>query len=256
MTEPVGPRAAATHPAMTPQQRRFTDGKGSPFAMYRDLVAGDASLPAFLYLELVSLLCSNLPGLPGFALRGIFYPKLFGACGRRPAIGRGVLVRQPNRMTLGSRVLVDDYAALDARGEGSAIRIGDFVSIGRFTTVAAKGGEIVLGPGVNVGSYCRVATQSRVEIGESTLVAAYCYIGPGNHQRGDADTPLIAREMELRGGVTIGANCWIGAHSTILDGVTIGPRAIVGAHSLVREDVPAGATAVGVPARIVRRGSE
>jgi acetyltransferase-like isoleucine patch superfamily enzyme len=88
-----------------------------------------------------------------------------------------------------------------------------------------------------------------VEIGESTLVAAFSYIGPGNHKRGDGTKALIEEEMEIKGGVKIGARCWIGAHTTILDGVTIGDDAIVGAHSMVREDVPAGATVVGVPAK-------
>lgn len=239
-------------PAMTPQQARLSDSKRSPLSLYREFAVGDSSWPFFCFYELATLLGSNLPGLPGFAFRGLVYPGLFGGVGRRPAIGRGVVLRNPEAMTLGDKVMVDDYAVLDVRGKGARLSLGDHVSIGRFTTIAAKGGAIELGSGVNIGSYCRVATQSRVTIGESVLVAAYCYIGPGNHQLGDDDTPLIAREMEIKGGVTIGAHAWIGAHATILDGVTIGPGAIIGAHSLVREDVPAGAIAAGVPARIIK----
>jgi acetyltransferase-like isoleucine patch superfamily enzyme len=240
-------------PAMTPQQAFLSGEKNSALAVYRELAVGQASLPFFLWYEAVSCLSANLPGLPGFALRSLLYPTLLGASGARPAFGRGAVIRNPRRIFLGRRVMVDDYAVLDVRGVEGQLTLSDHVSIGRFTTVAAKGGVISIGAGANIGSYCRVATQSKVVIGESVLVAAYCYIGPGNHQSGDAATPLIAREMENRGGVNIGAHAWIGAHSTILDGVTIGAGAIVGAHSLVREDVPPGAVVAGVPARIIRR---
>jgi acetyltransferase-like isoleucine patch superfamily enzyme len=81
------------------------------------------------------------------------------------------------------------------------------------------------------------------------LIAAYAYIGPGNHQLDEEGKPLIAENMVKKGGVTIGDNAWIGTRATILDGVTIGKNAVVGAHSLVREDVPEGAVVAGTPAK-------
>lgn len=239
-------------PAMTPQQARLSDTQRSALSLYRELATGGAGVSFFLWYETLTLLLANLPGLPGFGLRSILYPTLLGGSGSRPAIGRSVVIRNPRRISLGRRVMVDDFAVLDVRGESGAIHLDDHVSVGRFSTIAAKGGPIEIHAGANIGSYCRVATQSKVVIGESVLIAAYCYIGPGNHQAGDGETPLIAREMDIKGGVSIGAHAWIGAHSTILDGVTIGAGAIIGAHSLVREDVPAGAVVAGVPARIIR----
>ena len=161
-------------------------------------------------------------------------------------------MRNPARISIGKGVLIDDYAALDARGDGATIGIGNHVSIGRYSSLVSKGAHVILEDGVNIGSYCRLATQSSLHIGESTLIAAYAYIGPGNHQSGNDEVPLISREMDIRGGVSIGKRCWIGARATILDGVSIGDGSIVGAHSLVRESVPAGVIVAGVPAKIVR----
>jgi acetyltransferase-like isoleucine patch superfamily enzyme len=239
-------------PAMTPQQAKFSDSSKSPLALYREYAVGNSSLPFFVYYELLTLIISGLPGLLGFGARALFYPSLFKSCGRRPAIGRGVVIRTPGQISLGKKNLIDDYAVLDVRGSDASITTGDHCSIGRFTTIAAKGGHITLGDGVNIGSYCRIATQSRVTIEDSTLVAAYAYIGPGNHQEGDGETPLIARDMDIRGGVKIGSNAWIGSGAIILDGVSIGSGAIIGAHSLVKENVPQNSVAVGVPAKIVR----
>ena len=52
---------------------------------------------------------------------------------------------------------------------------------------------------------------------------------------------------------TIGARVDIGCGACLLGHVHIGDDAKIGANAVVIHDVPAGATAVGVPARIVRR---
>lgn len=240
-------------PAMTKQQEELTAGENtSRFELYKKLAVGKQSYAKLFYYELCLLLFGNLPGLPGLGLRSLFYPYLFQACGKKTAFGKSMVIRNPNQCKIGANVLIDDFTSLDIRGENSSIEISDFSIIGRFTTLAAKGGEIILAKGANIGSYCRIATNSKIEIGESSLIAAYCYIGPGNHQQGEAGKPLISQEMEIKGGVKIGAHTWIGARTTILDGVSIGDNAIIGAHSFVKDDIPSGAVAFGSPAKIVK----
>jgi acetyltransferase-like isoleucine patch superfamily enzyme len=53
--------------------------------------------------------------------------------------------------------------------------------------------------------------------------------------------------------VTIGDDCWIGGHVTILPGVTIGQGCTVASNSVVTRDVPEWSVAMGVPARVVRK---
>jgi len=235
--------------ALSPQQRALTDGT-SALSSYRELSSSGSNLVQFIYQEFVTTLFSGLAGVLGFGTRTFLYPFMFDKCGRRPAVGRNVLFRSPRLVQIGDKVLIDDYATLDVRS-GGRINLGSFCSIGRFTSLVCKGESIRLEPGVNIGSYCRIATQSEIIIGASTLVAAYCYIGPGNHTVPDSNTPIIEQEMELGGGVRIGQGVWIGTRATILDGVSIGDGAVIGAHSLVRENVPAGAIVVGTPARII-----
>lgn len=237
---------------MTPQQASLTDVRRSGMALYRDLSVGSAGWGVFLLNECVQGAFSGLPGVLGYGVRALLYPRLFKSCGKRPAIGKGGIIRVPGQIRLGTGVLLDDYVTLDVRGDTATIEIQDRVSIGRLSTVAAKYGSIELGAGCNIGSYCRVATNSRVTIGESVLIGAYSYIGPGNHTEGSAETPLIARPMEIKGGVEIGAHAWLGTRVTVLDGVKIGTHAIIGAHSLVTEDVPDWGVAVGSPARVIK----
>jgi serine O-acetyltransferase len=64
----------------------------------------------------------------------------------------------------------------------------------------------------------------------------------------------VDRHLEVP---TIGDRVDIGCGACILGGVTVGDDSKIGANAVVLIDVPAGSTAVGVPARIVRRrGSE
>jgi len=239
-------------PAMTPQQEMLTGSKKSGLDLYKELAVGQASWIYLVFFELAVLLLGNLSGILGYGLRSIFYKFLFKTCGKRPGFGKGTILRQPNNIVLGNKILLDDYASLDVRGKNGQIEVFDHVSIGRFSSIIAKDSQIKLGKGVNVGAFTRIASQSKVEIGESVLIAAYCYIGPGNHQLGDESVPLISKAMQNKGGVKIGAHAWIGTRATILDGVTIGEGAIIGAHSLVTSDIPARSIAVGTPAKVIK----
>ena len=51
----------------------------------------------------------------------------------------------------------------------------------------------------------------------------------------------------------LGNNIYVGAGAKIIGKVTIGDGARIGANAVVTKDVPPGCTAVGVPAKIIRR---
>ncbi len=243
--------------AMTPQQRRLTSDGAGGFYAYKTVMAGDHSWGSFFGFELCKLLLTNLDSFIGIGLRRVVYPWFFERCSRGLAVGRGVTVRQPQKISLGKKVMLDDYASVDVRtrpgqDQNAFVSLGDYVYVGRNSIVSAKYGQITLGNAVNIGSGSRIATRETIEIGESVLIASYVYIGAGNHRTDDINRPVMEQEMELKGGVKIGANTWIGTRATICDGVTIGKDAIIGAHSLVREDVPDRAIVAGTPAKLIR----
>ena len=240
--------AARKKIATTQQQREFTEGSG--LSAYRKKYFASGGFFRFFSFELLQLFCGGLNGLVGFGLRSLVYPLFLGGCGRRPAIATRVSISNPQNVFLGDQVLLDESVGIDAR-HNSQIVIGHRVSIGKFTILSSKGESITLSDGVNIGSHCRVATQTKIFIGSSTLIAAYAYIGPGNHMHSPSGS-IIDGAMDLRGGVRIENNVWVGTRATILDGVTIGEGAIVGAHSLVTEDVPPWTVVAGVPAKIIK----
>lgn len=243
------------HCALTKQQKNLKElNSKSTLKSYWESVAGNVGILRFIGFELYQIFLSGLGGALGLALRRLALGQLLGCAGRGLICGRLVTIRLPSRIKLGSHVFLDDGSVLDIRLKKnctSNISLGNSVVLGRNSLIVSKDGEIELEDGVNISSNCRIATESKIRIGKSTLVAAYCYIGPGNHSRTDSNLPLIEREMEIKGGVDIGEFVWIGTHSTILDGVTVGDGAIIGAHSLVRESVAPRTIVAGVPAKVI-----
>lgn len=69
-------------------------------------------------------------------------------------------------------------------------------------------------------------------------IGACAHVGPGAH---------------LGGAVSVGEGALVGIGAIVVPGRAIGPWAIVGAGSTVTKDLPGHCTAVGSPARVVRR---
>lgn len=61
---------------------------------------------------------------------------------------------------------------------------------------------------------------------------------------------------ERRQSPELGDHVFVGAGAKIVGAVTIGSGSRIGANAVVLHDIPAGATAVGIPAKVVRRRHE
>jgi acetyltransferase-like isoleucine patch superfamily enzyme len=232
-------------------QDQLFDRRRSAREKYAALVVGRPGWGALLKHELVTFTAQETPGAVGLLLRKMLYPLLLGRTGRNVVFGQNVVLRHPHKIEIGDDVVIDDNCLIDAKGDSNhGIRIGSGVFVGRNTILSCKNGDIEIGDGANIGFNCEIFSASRVTVGKSTLMAAYCYLIGGDHEANDPSRPVL-EQARRSAGIAVGDGAWLGAGAKILDGVTIGARAIVGAGAVVRESVPDEATAVGVPARLV-----
>lgn len=230
------------------------DQRSSALRKYQLLYVGGTGLWPLVRYELLTWLVNDLPGLTGFFLRRHLYHTIFGGLGRGVILGRGMLLRQPGRIRVGDRTVIDDYCALTVRGEESGITIGSHVFIGRGTQIHARGGQVEIEDHANLSSYVRVgAATRRIVIGRHALIAASCCIGGVLHRTDRRDVPIAHQGTLDRGGVVIEDDVWLGAGAIVLDGVTVGRGCVVGAGSVVTKDIPPFSVAYGVPARVVRQ---
>ncbi len=110
---------------------------------------------------------------------------------------------------------------------GSRVRLGE----GTFVCPGA-----VLTTDIRVGSH--VLLNFGCTVGHDVSIGDHVTVGPGAH---------------LSGGVSVGEGTDVGTGSSIVQRISIGEWSVLGAGTVVIEDVPANSTAVGVPARVIKK---
>lgn len=110
---------------------------------------------------------------------------------------------------------------------------GDNVVIGAGTLLAP--GAIVT---TNVTIGCHCILNVNISISHDCCIGDFVNVNPG---------------AVICGDVKIGSGCFIGAGATIIDKISIGSWTVIGAGAVVTRDLPSGVTAVGVPARIIKK---
>lgn len=239
-------------PKITVIQQELFDERRSKVRRYQDLVVGQPGLWRLIRFELITLLCTNMPGALGLFLRSRLYPRLLGRVGRNVTFGANVVLRHPHKIAIGNNVVIDDGCCLDAKGQtNEGIRIGDGVFVGRHTILSCKNGDIVLDDHANIGFNVEVFSAARVRIGKHVLVAAYTYLVGGDHLYDRVDVPVLYQGRTAQG-IEVDDNVWLGAHVVVTDGARVGRDAIVGAGAVVMGEIPPFHIAAGVPARVIR----
>jgi len=120
--------------------------------------------------------------------------------------------------------------------------------LGRFIAHVARGlTGIEIHPGAVIGRRVFIDHGFGVVIGETAEVGDDCTIYQGVTLGGTSLHKGAKRHPTLESGVIVSAG------AKVLGGFTIGEGAKIGSNAVVIKEVPAGATAVGIPARIIRK---
>ncbi|WP_345498207.1 acyltransferase [Nocardia callitridis] len=133
----------------------------------------------------------------------------------------------------------------------SRMEIGRWVHIGDGNAIRCHEGSLRIGDKVVFGKDNVVNTYLDIEIGESTLVADWCYICDFDHKMDDITMPIKDQGI-LKSPVRIGPDTWIAAKVTVLRETRVGRGCVLGAHAVVKGEIPDFGIAVGAPAKVVK----
>ncbi|HEY0830770.1 MAG TPA: bifunctional UDP-N-acetylglucosamine diphosphorylase/glucosamine-1-phosphate N-acetyltransferase GlmU [Candidatus Dormibacteraeota bacterium] len=131
-------------------------------------------------------------------------------------------------------------------------RVGDRSDCGPFAKLR-PGTEIA--EDVHIGSFTELV---RTKVGRGSKVPHVSYLGDtdlGADANIGAGTITANFDGTNKNRTEIGDGAFIGVDTMLVAPVKLGKGARTGAGSVVTKDVPDGATAVGVPARVIRRKS-
>jgi acetyltransferase-like isoleucine patch superfamily enzyme len=237
--------------------KEIGQGKVPQWKQYAALTLGNINVLNLLKFELILLLCNGMPGALGLFLRSKLYPKILGQVGKKVVFGRNLTLRHPQKISIGSNVIIDDNCVLDAKGQkNTGITIGDNVFVGRNSILYCKNGDMNVEDKVNIGANCEIYSKGYLSIGQGTMIAAYSYIMCGGRYEYETNVLLSDQSSYSTGSTEIGKNCWLGSKSVVLDGVSIGDSAVIGAGAIVTKNVPAETLVMGVPAKVIRQLSK
>src|SRR2546427_2200155 len=143
----------------------------------------------------------------------------------------------------------------DGRSFGGRILVSEGVTISDGVIIATYGGTIEIEANAYIGPYCVLYGHGGLAIGRNTMIGAHTVIVPANHCFARSDVPMNAQPLTQKG-INIGEDVWVGSGRKVLDGVRIGNGAVIGAGSVVTKDIDAYSIALGVPAMVVRSRQE
>lgn len=111
--------------------------------------------------------------------------------------------------------------------------VSPFAQLGAGTVVFAGA---VINPDVNIGQAVIVNSQ--------VVIEHDCSLHDGVH---------ISPNAALAGGVSVGSCSWVGIGACVIQQVSIGRDVMIGAGAAVTKSIPDGVTAVGVPAKVIKK---
>lgn len=109
--------------------------------------------------------------------------------------------------------------------------------------------DIKLGKNIFIGANCYINVNS--VIGDNVFINNGCLI---EHDNKIGDHSHLTPGVITGGGVSIGNESFIGLGTIINNHLSIGDNAIIGSGAVVINNIPSDVTAVGIPAKIIKKG--
>lgn len=159
------------------------------------------------------------------------------AVGKEVFISRKTSLYNPEAITIGNCVRIDDFCVLAG---GAGIVIGNFIHVGCYSALYG-------GSGIIMKDFCGLSARGTI------------YSESDDYSGHSLTNPMIPDRFKPKlhkGQVVLGRHSIVGAGTTILPGVQLGDGVSIGAHSLVTKDCDEWTIYSGAPAKRLKKRSD
>ncbi|MDB5261866.1 MAG: acetyltransferase [Adhaeribacter sp.] len=105
-----------------------------------------------------------------------------------------------------------------------------------------------IGEGTIITQGCIITTN--IHVGRHVLLNLGCTLG---HDVELGDYCSLMPHVNIAGNSVLGKGVYVGTNATVIQFLKVGARAIIGAGAVVHRDLPEAVTAVGIPAKVIKR---
>lgn len=210
--------------------------------------------------DFLRLFIIYIPSPTGAKLRYLYYKRKFKRCGKNVIIDEGVIIINPEWISLGDNVWIDRYCVFMA---GPINNVGSIIKRKESKDFKWQEGELIIGSGVHIGSFNVISALGGVFVGNNVTTSSSVKIySLSNFPYNEADLSQItyANYMSDKNStisyivspIIIQENVWIALNTVVLGGI-IGKYSFIASNSLVTKDIPFNSYAVGNPAKRIKK---
>ncbi len=198
-----------------------------------------------------------IPGRTGRKIRSLYYKKRFKRCGKNLMVDEGVIIENPQWISVGDNVWIDKYSILTA---GPMSLEGLIYKERENKDFIYEEGEMVLGDNVHIAPFCILQSHKGISIGSngglSSGVKIYSITNisnkPGDRKAIVCTTAIHKDSAYCSGAIVLGENVGVALHSILLSGVSIGKNSFIIPMSMVTTSFPENSYIGGSPAVKIR----
>ncbi len=208
-----------------------------------------------------------LPGGLGRKIRYWYWSKKFKKCGKNVIIDEGVIIQNPEWISVGNNVWIDRYCVLIA-GAPDVNTSARVFHIKENKYYKFSRGELVISDNVHIGPFCTIQAHGGVFIGKNAGIASGSRIySLSYHYRNPTDphdlfpykfSPMVPIEEQclISSPVVISDDCAIGLNSVILPGSVIKKGTWIGVMSHISGETEEDSVYISRKAEFLKRKFE
>ena len=211
-----------------------------------------------IFDDIIITLITNISGSTGKKIRYWYWTKRFKKCGKNVMIDEGVIIQNPEWISIGDNVWIDKYSILMA---GPVKLENNFTKKIDNKNYKWSEGELVIGNGVHIGIYNIIQSHAGVYIGSKVTTSGGVKIYSLSNYPFDENNPEIisyancmvinAPVLYIHSPIVIEEGVWLGLDAVVLGGV-VGKNSFITSKSLVLHNISQNSYASGNPAKRIK----